>query len=347
MRKLVIVGTNTIHTYNFIELVKDFFEDVLLITDKKREDFNIKTIEVDFSLKLKNIYLTSKEIKSAIEEFSPSLIHIHQANSVAFFTYFSGISKKYPTILTAWGSDILVLPHKSWLLKKMVQYNLGKADAFTSDSVFMADEMKRLSKNVKSVLIANFGINVDFPSVVKENIIYSNRLHKQLYNIDKIIKAFEVFKKGHSNESNWKLVIGAVGEETENLKMQVAQSSVKEDVEFIGWVDKNTNELWYSKSKIWVSIPDSDATSISLLEAMACGCIPIVSALPANKEWIEDGVNGLIVEHLDSEFISRALELDENKLIEMNKLRIEKDGLKSSNRLKFIHLYKELLKIEE
>jgi glycosyltransferase involved in cell wall biosynthesis len=95
----------------------------------------------------------------------------------------------------------------------------------------------------------------------------------------------------------------------------------------------------YSKAKIWVSIPESDATSISLLEAMACGCIPIVSDLPANREWIKSGVNGIVVKDLESDFISEALIINEINAIELNKKRIMLDGSKESNREKFINLY--------
>jgi glycosyltransferase involved in cell wall biosynthesis len=43
------------------------------------------------------------------------------------------------------------------------------------------------------------------------------------------------------------------------------------------------------------SILTSDALSVSLLEAMAHGCIPIVSDLPDNREWVEDNKNGIIL----------------------------------------------------
>ena len=34
---------------------------------------------------------------------------------------------------------------------------------------------------------------------------------------------------------------------------------------------------------------------MSLLEAMAGGLIPIVTDIPGNREWIEDGINGFLV----------------------------------------------------
>ena len=39
----------------------------------------------------------------------------------------------------------------------------------------------------------------------------------------------------------------------------------------------------------------SDGASLSLLEAMACGLPVVVSDIPANREWVEEGVNGVLV----------------------------------------------------
>lgn len=51
----------------------------------------------------------------------------------------------------------------------------------------------------------------------------------------------------------------------------------------------------YRKSQIALSITEHDGTPNTLLEAMACGCFPIVSDLESLREWIVDGVNGLLV----------------------------------------------------
>ena len=249
---------------------------------------------------------------------------------------------KIPTILTAWGSDILVIPKSNFLLKKMVQFNLKTADFLTSDSTFMAGEMKKLAPSIKEILIANFGIDVTPINCPKENIVYSNRLHKKLYRVDKIIEAFARFKQNNERK-DWRLVVAATGTETESLKDKTNELGLIDDVEFVGWIQKEDNEQWYSKAKIWVSIPESDATSISLLEAMACGSIPVVSDLPANREWIQSGVNGIVVEDLESDFISDALLLNQTEAIELNKQRIEKDGTKEANREKFLQLYQTII----
>ena len=44
-----------------------------------------------------------------------------------------------------------------------------------------------------------------------------------------------------------------------------------------------------------MSQPASDSVAVSVLEAMAHGCIPLLSDLPANRELVQDGDNGWIV----------------------------------------------------
>ena len=70
MKKLLIVGSQTIHTYNYIALVKDNFDDVLLITDKKRGEYAYETVELDFSLSLLNMKSTVRKIKKTIQQFN-------------------------------------------------------------------------------------------------------------------------------------------------------------------------------------------------------------------------------------------------------------------------------------
>ena len=343
MKKLLIIGSNSIHVYNYINLVKDYFDEIILITNKKREGTDVKTIELDFHLKLSSRLKTVAKIKNLIQEYAPSIIHIHQMNSYAYYSLIAARKSSVPKILTAWGSDILLSPKKNCLLKKMVQFNLRHADFFTSDSEFMAEEMRSLlPKRKLDILIANFGIEIIEKDLLKENIIYSNSLHKKLYQIESVINAFKLFLE-NSIDKTWKLVIAATGEETDNLKSLVEQLNLTENVEFAGWVNNEKNIEYYSKAKLFVSIPESDATSISLLEAMAYGCIPVLSDLPANREWIDDGKNGIIVNSPSENIFDRALKLNFSEVASYNKKIIIEKGTKVANKKKFIQLYDHLL----
>jgi glycosyltransferase involved in cell wall biosynthesis len=58
---------------------------------------------------------------------------------------------------------------------------------------------------------------------------------------------------------------------------------------------------------VYVSTSKSDSTSVSLLEAMAAGCFPVVSDIPANREWVTDGDTALLFPPGDAEALARCL----------------------------------------
>jgi glycosyltransferase involved in cell wall biosynthesis len=342
-KKLLLIGNHSIHVNNYYHLVKPYFEEVLLITNKSNEKSPIEPVEfVDFSYKkLGNFYHTIKKIKSVFHEFKPDVVHVHQVNSVALFSILALKSFKVPIVLTTWGSDILLSPKKSFILKQIVKYCLRNADVVTADAEYLGQEVLKYMPSKKSkVVIANFGMELHDEIIIeKENIIYSNRLHKPLYNIDEIIRAFK--KLEDTGRNTYRLVIAATGEEMENLKKLVSDLKLNDKVTFVGWLSLAENLKWYAKSKFYVSIPDSDATSISLLEAMYYGCYPIVSSLPAKREWISDRVNGAYYKS-DFNFI---LDKDQNvlnRVAEINKSVILKKGTVEVAYHKFTNIYKEL-----
>ena len=58
---------------------------------------------------------------------------------------------------------------------------------------------------------------------------------------------------------------------------------------------------------VFLSVPSVDATAVSLLEAMSCGRAIIVSALASAREWVDDGVSGLVVPPRDVERLTAAM----------------------------------------
>lgn len=61
--------------------------------------------------------------------------------------------------------------------------------------------------------------------------------------------------------------------------------------------------------RAWVSVSPSehDGTPNTLLEAMACGAFPVAGDLESIREWIEDGVNGLLVDPRDPQALAAAV----------------------------------------
>ncbi len=347
MKKLLIISTNTIHVVNYIHLIRDYFDEIHLITNTKEEIFfygDVKISYTDFSIRNPiSFYKSIGFIRNIINKENPSIIHVQQITNNAFLTILANRKKNIPAIYTAWGSDVLINPNKSFLLSKMIKYILRHAQYFTSDSKFMSDVMDKMAGRKLNTLIANFGINIECSKIAeKQNVIYSNRQLKKLYRIDKIIEAFARFML-NKKSNDWKLIIGADGEEILVLKALTKKLKIENSVDFVGWLNKEQNSYYYNVAKYYISIPESDATSISLLEAMALGCIPILSDLPANREWVEHGRNGIIVNNLNHNFIEEALKIDYNAAIDINSRIIAEHGTKEANREKFIKFYEQII----
>jgi len=339
-RKLLVIGSNTIHVYNYINLVRDYFEDVVLLTNEINSNWEVDAEKANFSLGIHSIVTISK-IRKIYFKFKPSVVHVHQANSYAFLTILALKKYNIPIVLTAWGSDILLNPHKKFLLKKMVQYILKNVNIVTADSNHVLNSAQNLVSKKLSLHNINFGIEMKVCNKIeKENIIYSNRLHKELYNIDKIILSFSKFVK---KNDDWKLVIAGSGEETEVLKDLVVNLKLDKHIEFVGFLNQKENYAYYCKSKIYVSIPSTDSVSISLVEAMVYGCIPFVSNLEANKELIEDGKNGFIEDDLEHIYFEKFIHID-TVCFDKTRKKLGVTFSKEYNRNRYIAIYNEVCK---
>lgn len=87
---------------------------------------------------------------------------------------------------------------------------------------------------------------------------------------------------------------------------------------------------WHGRAKVYVGLSISDAISTSLLEAMVMGAFPIQSWTACADEWLDNGVNGLLVPPEDPDIVElalrRALSNDElvNRAAEHNALLARK-----------------------
>lgn len=337
--KVLIVGPNSVHTHSFIAALNQHGLTPDLLSEVSTESKGIKT-EVVLSfreVKPWNFWTLERKLKTILENLAPEIIHIHQINRVAYFVTKVARKLNIPVLTTAWGSDVLVVPNSNRFYRFLVKKTLERSRIVTGDSHEMVQAMKQLCPEKRYQTI-QYGIDPILPSE-KENIIYSNRLHKELYRIDQVVKYFADFSRVHSD---WKLVIGAVGTETERLKELVKSLDMSDKVEFVGWLEKVDNNNWYSRSKIYISIPKHDGTAVSLLEAMSAACIPVVSDLVVSREWIEDGNNG-VIEKDGKNPLLEAVQIDSFESAKINKDLIDRKALREMCTKEFLGFYSEII----
>lgn len=315
-KHILIVGSPSVHTSNFIHLMKRVDIDISFLAEETIDDDSFRYQEIVDVRSKKGILLGKKRIKKIVREINPDSIHIQQINRLGYFVAQAAVKLSIPFVATAWGSDVLLIPQKSRVHYNLTKFVLENAKHVTADSQNMIDVMKTIAPKQRYSNI-NFGVEFKTVEVEKSNTIYSNRLHEPLYQIDKIIHSF--YEASHKNP-DWELRIGGKGSLTENYQSLVEELGISDKVKFVGWLSPEENWKNYHQAKIYCSIPKSDGTAISLLEAMYAKCYPVVWNLPVAEEWIQEG-NGLIVREGELDFIERAInsfhkaDLEENKAI--------------------------------
>jgi glycosyltransferase involved in cell wall biosynthesis len=211
------------------------------------------------------------------------------------------------------------MPKRGWLFKKILSYTLQHSDAYSANTPYLMEQMKRYCLPDKPFALSHLGIT-PIEASKKEDIVFSNRLHKPLYRIKDIIRAFANFVS-MSEYKDWRLVIAAEGNENK-LKELAKSLGIVEKVEFVGWLSSEENAKYYAKSRIFISIPQSDSMPTSLLEAMSAGCLPIIADLPSYRGLVENGRNAFVVSDdmiQKADYINKALQLDIETLARNNK----------------------------
>jgi len=91
------------------------------------------------------------------------------------------------------------------------------------------------------------------------------------------------------------------------LETRVRALGLMECVTFVGRVPHERLAELLAAATVYVSTSRSDSTSISLLEAMASGAVPVVSDIAGNREWLEEGRGGRFFPVGDAPALATAL----------------------------------------
>jgi glycosyltransferase involved in cell wall biosynthesis len=132
-------------------------------------------------------------------------------------------------------------------------------------------------------------------------IVISNRNLLPIYNISLLIRAIPIVMK---EEPETKFLIAGDGSEKENLKREAENLNLNAFVQFLGRVPHKDMPKLLTQGDIYVSTSPYDGTSVSLLEALASGTFPVVTDIPANREWIVNGDNGFLVPKENETFLA-------------------------------------------
>lgn len=114
-------------------------------------------------------------------------------------------------------------------------------------------------------------------------------LQKRLDCLGQILKELERL------HTNYQIEIAGDGSYLQQLREEVGDLGLTEKVKLMGEIKRTEIAEFWARQDICINLSDFEGRSISVMEAMANGAVPIVTATSGVREDIEDGFNGYIV----------------------------------------------------
>lgn len=299
---LVVGDVDSVHVHRLVTGLKDRAG-----LEVRTAGFSERTVARSPSIKLgwgrtppadMQFLLAVPRLAQVLRRTRPAVVNAHYVSSYGLMTALAmrlafPLGARPALVQTAWGTDLLVTARASRSHSLLARLALHEADLVTGDSLDLADVVRDIAPGVRFERFV-FGPPASLLSTPRldEPIILSSRRLDPDTRIPTIVDGFRRARSlAPETLDGWRLVIAGDGSIRSDIERSVAGDS---SIELVGQLDQANLARLLVRSSAVVSIPVSDATSAALLEAMAAGVVPIVNDLPANQEWVDDGVGVIL-----------------------------------------------------
>lgn len=247
----------------------------------------------DTPFSFRNIPKRIVEFRKVIRKLKPDLIHAGPIQSCAFLTALSG----YPALVSmSWGYDLLQDADRSWLMRQITRYTLKHSKQLITDCMTVRNKAIQLGMSESRIVTFPWGVNLEdfqpgvYPPKDSEFFtILSTRSWEPIYGVEILAKAFVMAAR---KDARVRLFLLGNGSQAQLLRDIFERGGVSERVFMPGQISQLELARYYQTADLYVSASHIDGSSVSLMEALACGRPVLVSDIPGNREWVEDGKNG-------------------------------------------------------
>lgn len=188
------------------------------------------------------------------------------------------------------------------------QFVFGKSDyklsAFVAVSRFIEENIHNKGKTQSLIRCIPYGAPI--PSITtkkaseKLRIIYVGRLVEEQKQISLLTKAF---CRAVREVPNTEAIIYGSGSSSDAVEKIIAEQGQGISVKLGGRIDSDKVQQHLLKSHVIVLLSDYEGLPIALMEAMACGVVPVCLRIRSGiPELIEDGMTGLLVDDRGDSF---------------------------------------------
>ncbi len=275
-----------------------------------------------------NIIKTFFELRKIAKNFSPDIVSIH--SSFAGIVGRFALGKKYKTIFTAHGIAF-TSGAPAWR-KPIAIASEFLASRFCHKIIAVSEKdrqtiLKKLLLKEDKVVTVHNGVfvpeTIDF-SMKKKNIVFVGRLFPPK-TPEILVEAIKILKDEMEVAPN--LIVIGDGEKRKILEEKIKQYSLESCVHMMGECGEDMVRKILSESHVFCLPTLWEGFPMTIIEAMASGCVVLASDVGGIGEAVDESVGAIISRGANpkvwADNIKRILQ-DENKLQEMSKSSHEK-----------------------
>ncbi len=307
MRILFVANAQSVHMHRWLLALRDKGHDVHIASFDAADIPGITVHRLPtYDLGKAGYFTAIPALRRLAKRLRPHVAHAHYLTSYGFVSAAAGL---HPLVLTAMGSDIFAPPGQS-LLRHLVKFAVNRADHITVRAEHMVEPVRALCKRSAPISVIPNGIRVEQyrsqvrPVIVGTPSIISTRAFTPIYDHPTLLRAL-----GKLRDRNIPFQATMAGDGPLRASLQAQADALGlTTIFFTGALSSQDVAAHLGRSDIYVSSSLSDGNSVSLMEAMASGCLPIVSDIAANRAIIEHGRNGMLFIPGDSDGLAQHLE---------------------------------------
>jgi len=276
----------------------------------------------------KDAFTLRRDLKRVIREIRPDVIHAGPIQHAAFLTALAGY---HPLVSMSWGSDLLRDAERNSWWRWVTKFTLKRTDVLVGDCEAVKNKAVVGGFPKERVVLFPWGVDLD-TFVPQGNaelrkrlgwddafLLLSLRSWEPLYGVDMLVKAFV---KAAREIPELRLVLLGNGSQAGIIRSIIHNNQMDDRVFFGGRVSNKDLPEFYRAADLYISASHSDGSSVSLMEALGCGCPVLLSDIPGNLEWITPGKQGWFFRDGDVDALCAGILTaykEKKRLVEMQK----------------------------
>ncbi len=215
-----------------------------------------------------------------------------------------------PLVASVWGNDFTLHASSNWLMRHYTSWTLQVAQGLHADcqrDIRMSKEWGFDPAKPTLLIPGNGGVKTEVfyaPSRPVDAPIVVNPRGNRAYVRNDVF--FQAIPMVLAKRPDAKFV--CVSQEGERGALRwIQRLNIAHATDLLPTVPHVEMARIFRGAQVVVSPTVHDGTPNSLLEGMACGCLPIAGDLESIREWITPGQNGLLVDATEPRHLARAI----------------------------------------